>query len=158
MNEVEERAIVRAVAPHKVLSKEAELFARMLRTERANGNVTPVNPIKGKEIARRFNRKFGTDCTDEYVREWTNEVRAARCPIASSSAGYFWALTPGELAHTIAHLRSRVKKINAAAAGLELCFRKEVPLFENPEVESSVVSLPVRSAQLRKPHGLCSDV
>lgn len=71
------------------------------------------NAITSKEIENIFQCK-GTD-----VRRIVNELRSNGVPICSSTTGYFYAETKSEIKYTLAHIDSRIKKIEKAKEGIE---------------------------------------
>lgn len=98
------------------IDEAAKLLVKKLRVGRRDGTITPEHPLKGRELADDWNKKFGDDVTDVDVREWANHARGVLgLPIYSDSNGYAWCLSEQEWKRTKAHLLSRIKKIQAAA-------------------------------------------
>lgn len=58
------------------------------------------------------------------LRRQVNRLRRQGIPIASSRAGYFYALTAGEVYGTIRQLRQMVQGLEAAVCGLEQALEK----------------------------------
>ncbi len=71
-------------------------------------------PVKSKTLERRYGVGGAT------IREAIHHLRVVdKEPICSDSSGYWFPKNKFELGHTIAQLRSRVKKINEVANALE---------------------------------------
>ena len=60
-----------------------------------------------------------TSVSGATVRKIVNKSRANFIPIASDRNGYFIAVTPEELEHTIAQINSRIHKMIKAREGLK---------------------------------------
>lgn len=58
-------------------------------------------------------------CSDNELRKQVNRLRRKSVPIGSNRAGYFYALTAGEVYSTIRQLQKMVDGLNAAISGLE---------------------------------------
>lgn len=69
--------------------------------------------ITSKEIENDF------QCKGTEVRKTVNELRSNGVPICSSPTGYYYAETKSEIKDTLAHLESRIKKIEKAKEGME---------------------------------------
>ena len=69
--------------------------------------------ITSKEIENDF------QCKGTEVRRTVNELRSNGVPICSSPIGYYYAETKSEIKDTLAHLESRIKKIEKAKEGME---------------------------------------
>ena len=69
--------------------------------------------ITSKEIENAF------QCKGTEVRKIVNELRSNGVPICSSPIGYYYAETKSEIKDTLAHLESRIKKIEKAKEGME---------------------------------------
>lgn len=68
------------------------------------------------EYARQFHH---VDLKDSDVRAMVNHLRRSRKPIASSAAGYFWAVNHQELRPTLEHMYQRISAMAQAADGLK---------------------------------------
>lgn len=66
--------------------------------------------------SRELEQVFGI--RGKKLRDMVNALRRDGVPIASSSAGYFFAETEQEVRSTIAHLTGRISGIAAAIRGL----------------------------------------
>ena len=69
--------------------------------------------ITAADIKRLTNKDGST------VRAIVNEARAKFVPIGSDGNGYFIAVKPDELNHTIAQINSRIHKMIQAREGLK---------------------------------------
>ena len=69
--------------------------------------------ITSKEIENAF------QCKGTEVRKIVNELRSNGVPICSLPIGYYYAETKSEIKDTLAHLESRIKKIEKAKEGME---------------------------------------
>lgn len=69
--------------------------------------------ITSKEIENDF------QCKGTEVRKIVNKLRSNGVPICSSPTGYYYAETKSEIKDTLAHLESRIKKIEKAKEGME---------------------------------------
>ena len=69
--------------------------------------------ITSKEIENDF------QCKGTEVRKIVNELRSNGVPICSLPIGYYYAETKSEIKDTLAHLESRIKKIEKAKEGME---------------------------------------
>ena len=79
-------------------------FAADLKDARGGGRVTPEKPICSRRLIEAYGKK-GHEINVPDVRAMVSHLRVEKqMPIASSSKGYFWADTPGELAGTLEHL------------------------------------------------------
>jgi len=97
-----------------MISKKAEEIRGILTAKLISHTVN--NPIKSKTLERLYGISGTT------VREIVHYQRTKyRHPIASDANGYYMARNQDELQHTIAQLRSRVKRINEVATALENC-------------------------------------
>jgi len=59
------------------------------------------------------------DFKDSDVRAMVNYLRRNKKPIASSAAGYFWAVNHQELRPTLEHMHQRISAMAQAADGLK---------------------------------------
>ena len=69
--------------------------------------------ITSKEIENDF------QCKGTEVRKIVNELRSNGVPICSAPTGYYYAENKSEIKDTLAHLESRIKKIEKAKEGME---------------------------------------
>lgn len=69
--------------------------------------------ITSKEIENDF------QCKGTEVRKIVNELRSNGVLICSSPTGYYYAENKSEIKDTLAHLESRIKKIEKAKEGME---------------------------------------
>lgn len=77
-------------------------------------------PVKSKTMELRYNIK-GVTIREvvHYLRAYMNE------PVCSDANGYFYPKSKIEANHTIAQLKSRIKKISDGVNGIEGFFSKE---------------------------------
>ena len=93
-------------------------IADKLRIDRDKGRITPVNPMRGKQIAHDYNKKFGTKHDDISTRMAVHYARAVlRQPIGSNGDGYYWCMTLQEGDEVEARLMARVQEQISAAKG-----------------------------------------
>jgi hypothetical protein len=104
------------------------LLAKLIASRNA-GSVTPVNPIKGKVIAEKYNEKFGSDYDDIDVRQWVHELRRSGEPIGSGPDGYFYCATQQEWIRVAAQLRSRIQEQQKAIEAPTMRFEQQGKLF-----------------------------
>ena len=86
-----------------------EKFERFMSDE----HIGRKKAITSKKIENAFQYK-GTE-----VRKIVNELRSNGVPICSLPIGYYYAETKSEIKDTLAHLESRIKKIEKAKEGME---------------------------------------
>lgn len=86
-----------------------EKFERFMSDE----HIGRKKAITSKEIEKAF------QCKGTEVRKIVNELRSNGVPICSSPTGYYYAETKSEIKDTLAHLESRIKKIEKAKEGME---------------------------------------
>ncbi len=98
----------------------SEKIVEKLKISRQQGRVTPDHPITAREICNRMKAR-GIEITDIDVREMFNYQRQLGRWVAThqSGKGYFWAISPGEMKHTLHSLRGRRNKIDKAIRGIE---------------------------------------
>ena len=72
------------------------------------------NAIMGRRLCSVFGISFSL------LHQAIGELQADGYPVCSSLNGYFYALTPEEVDHTIAHLTSRIQEMGLAKDGLVL--------------------------------------
>ena len=66
-----------------------------------------------------FSPDGSRECKGTEVRKIVNELRSNGVPICSLPIGYYYAETKSEIKDTLAHLESRIKKIEKAKEGME---------------------------------------
>ena len=86
-----------------------EKFERFMSDE----HIGRKKAITSKKIENAF------QCKGTEVREIVNELRSNGVPICSLPIGYYYAETKSEIKDTLAHLESRIKKIEKAKEGME---------------------------------------
>ena len=86
-----------------------EKFERFMSDE----HIGRKKAITSKEIENAF------QCKGTEVRKIVNELRSNGVPICSLPIGYYYAETKSEIKDTLAHLESRIKKIEKAKEGME---------------------------------------
>ena len=69
--------------------------------------------IKSRDIC------FALGVTGSQVRDAVHKARAEGIPVGSDSNGYFLALNPKDLEHSIRHLNSRIHELIVAREGLK---------------------------------------
>lgn len=76
------------------------------------------NAATSRELETAF------DIRGKELRDLVNTLRRSGVPIASSSAGYFYAATEQEVRATIAHMTHRIGGIAAAIRGLTMALEQ----------------------------------
>lgn len=84
------------------------------------------NRIKSRDLC------LMTEANSSQIRSAVNAARKEGIPIGSDSEGYFVALSPQDLAHSLRHMRSRIREIEMAMVGLE---KAAVALMDYDEYE-----------------------
>jgi hypothetical protein len=95
----------------------------LLRIGRSKGEIHPEKKIQGREIAARYNLKYGVEYTDVHVRVAIHHLRAEMgVPVGSDGDGYWLCLTEAEWSETADRLRARIKNQMAAIQKPSLTF------------------------------------
>jgi len=119
-------------------------FRDHLRSSRAKGTSSPLNPITASKMIAAYKEKRIIELTDAEVRAMVNFLRRNGEPIASGKNGYFYAESDYELEATKKYIRDKIKGERSALEGLDLAFKKQTEVFdEKPVTEAAPVAEPI---------------